>query len=168
MPATLAPPATAPPASASTPSTTALRRRVTVSADGAIHLPTPELEPGCEAEVIVLVEEAAVEAEASLVAKGEAASGGSNGDTDAEALKRPPSEAPVNTRTPEEWEAVRAEFRAELRRRVEEISNEPAGPHRKPRPLSSLIGSGRGVYKSVEEADAFIRELRDEWEDRPS
>ena len=33
------------------------------------------------------------------------------------------------------------------------------------RPLTSFIGSAKGNFKSVEEIDAYIRELRDEWED---
>jgi hypothetical protein len=37
----------------------------------------------------------------------------------------------------------------------------PAEPRRT---LSSFIGSAKGVYASVEEADAFIRRERDAWE----
>ncbi len=35
-----------------------------------------------------------------------------------------------------------------------------------PRKISyaALLGSGRGAYATPEEADRFIRELRDEWE----
>ncbi|MBI5815390.1 MAG: hypothetical protein HZB29_07240 [Nitrospinae bacterium] len=32
------------------------------------------------------------------------------------------------------------------------------------RTLSSLIGAGKGAFKTSDEADAFIRKLRDEWE----
>jgi hypothetical protein len=32
------------------------------------------------------------------------------------------------------------------------------------RTWASFIGSGRGQFKSVEEIDAYIRELRDEWD----
>ena len=33
------------------------------------------------------------------------------------------------------------------------------------RRLVDFIGSGKGVYGSREEADAYIRNLRDEWND---
>ena len=32
------------------------------------------------------------------------------------------------------------------------------------RPLVSFIGAGKGRFKSVEAVDAYIRELRDEWD----
>ncbi|MBI1785910.1 hypothetical protein HYR69_12265 [Candidatus Sumerlaeota bacterium] len=31
-------------------------------------------------------------------------------------------------------------------------------------PLSSLIGAGRGCFSSIDEVDAFINGLRDEWQ----
>ena len=34
-----------------------------------------------------------------------------------------------------------------------------------PRPLSSYIGAMKGQFKSAADADAYIRELRDEWGD---
>ena len=33
-----------------------------------------------------------------------------------------------------------------------------------PRPAGSYFGACRGQFKSVEEADAYLRGLRDEWE----
>jgi hypothetical protein len=35
-----------------------------------------------------------------------------------------------------------------------------------PAPLSSYIGAMRGQFKTAADADAYVRELRDEW-DRP-
>ena len=32
------------------------------------------------------------------------------------------------------------------------------------RRLTDFIGSGRGVYETRDEADAYIRKLRDEWQ----
>ena len=42
------------------------------------------------------------------------------------------------------------------------VVEEPSAPER--RSLTSFIGAGKGVYASPEEATAFIRELRDEWD----
>jgi hypothetical protein len=36
-----------------------------------------------------------------------------------------------------------------------------------PRPLSSFLGACRGQFKSADEADAYLRQLRDEWDGRP-
>ena len=33
------------------------------------------------------------------------------------------------------------------------------------RSLSSFVGTGRGLFDTPEQATAFIRELRDEWDD---
>jgi hypothetical protein len=33
----------------------------------------------------------------------------------------------------------------------------------KPKKMTELIGAGGGLFKSVEEVDAYINELRDEW-----
>jgi hypothetical protein len=38
------------------------------------------------------------------------------------------------------------------------------GPASTGRTLESFIGVGKGQFKSVEEIDAYIRELRDEWD----
>jgi hypothetical protein len=41
---------------------------------------------------------------------------------------------------------------------------EAASPPPRDRPLVSFIGAGRAGFRSVEEIDAYIRELRDEWD----
>jgi hypothetical protein len=42
------------------------------------------------------------------------------------------------------------------------LLEEPASPAA--RPLSSLFGAWKGQFASPEEVDAYVRELRDEWE----
>ncbi len=37
-------------------------------------------------------------------------------------------------------------------------------PPAKPRKMTDLMGAGSGLFKSVEEIDAYINQLRDEWE----
>ena len=37
-------------------------------------------------------------------------------------------------------------------------------PTVQPPSLASMVGSGSGLFKSVEEVDRYIRELRDEWD----
>ena len=77
---------------------TAIRQQVTVQPGGVIEVRSPELTPGAQAEVIVLIEAA------------------------------------------------------------------PATGVAPKRTLSSFIGAGKGSFRSVEEVDAYIRELRDEWD----
>lgn len=33
-----------------------------------------------------------------------------------------------------------------------------------PRTLTSFIGAGKGLFQSIEDVDAYVRELRDEWD----
>lgn len=80
---------------------TTVKQRVRVGPDGSVHVQSPELRPGEEAEVIVLMK-------------------GGNGSADGRDLMQ--------------W--------------------------------SDFIGKGKGLFNSVDEIDAYIRELRDEWEDR--
>ena len=47
-----------------------------------------------------------------------------------------------------------------LRQEVEKAKEELSPPHKR---LVDFIGSGKGAYANREEADAFIRKLRDEW-----
>ncbi len=60
---------------------------------------------------------------------------------------------------------------AKLRRGLEggqmvRVTVEAAEPtHREPRPLHELRGSAKGLYATPEEAVAFIRQLRDEWDE---
>jgi hypothetical protein len=42
--------------------------------------------------------------------------------------------------------------------------NGPAGPQPPPSTWAAFMGSGRGRFKSVEEIDAYVRGLRDEWD----
>ena len=44
------------------------------------------------------------------------------------------------------------------------VEEQPATHPASQRTWASFIGSGRGQFKSVEEIDAYIRELRDEWD----
>ena len=39
----------------------------------------------------------------------------------------------------------------------------PAAPPPR-RPLASFIGTGKGLFRSVAEIDAYVRGLRDEWD----
>lgn len=48
-------------------------------------------------------------------------------------------------------------LRQEIEKAKEELSARPK------RSLLDFIGSGKGAYASREEADAFIRKLREEW-----
>jgi hypothetical protein len=44
------------------------------------------------------------------------------------------------------------------------VTISPAGPPASHR-LTDYIGSGRGIHATRVEADAYLRELRDEWQD---
>ncbi|HET6569119.1 MAG TPA: hypothetical protein VFG50_14225 [Rhodothermales bacterium] len=42
------------------------------------------------------------------------------------------------------------------------LNSQPSGQDLPP--LTELVGSAKGVFKSPEEIDAYIRDLRDEWD----
>lgn len=46
------------------------------------------------------------------------------------------------------------------------LVDDPSAGHFPARPLSSYVGALKGQFSSIADADAYIRELRDEW-DRP-
>lgn len=46
------------------------------------------------------------------------------------------------------------------------VDDSPAAGQPSPRSLSSYIGAMKGQFQSAADADAYVRELRDEW-DRP-
>jgi hypothetical protein len=63
------------------------------------------------------------------------------------------------SRLPEDVrQGIDPQVRAEVVLIVDEA---PTFPQRR---LSDFIGAGRGVYASPEEADAYVRALRDEWD----
>lgn len=49
---------------------------------------------------------------------------------------------------------------------VEEPARSPASmqQHSESRPLTEFFGACRGMFNSAEEADAYVRELREDWE----
>ena len=49
-----------------------------------------------------------------------------------------------------------------LQQEVQKAKDDLSAPPR--RRLVDIIGSAKGIYKTPEEADAFIRKLREEWE----
>ena len=61
----------------------------------------------------------------------------------------------VEVRSPELTPGARAEV-------IVLVEGDPA--LRPQRSLESFIGAGQGQFRSVEEVDSYIRELRDEWE----
>jgi hypothetical protein len=59
-------------------------------------------------------------------------------------------------------EGKRQQIAHVLRQEIQKAKDELAAlPKRR---LVDFIGAGKGIYKTPEEADAFIRKLRDEWE----
>ena len=55
---------------------------------------------------------------------------------------------------------------AELIKRAADLlaQSKQLDAHEAPR-YANLFGSGKGVYSSVEEADCFVREEREEWDE---
>ena len=39
-----------------------------------------------------------------------------------------------------------------------------ASPEPAPRPLRRIVGSGTGLFSSAHDADAYVKQLRDEWD----
>lgn len=62
-------------------------------------------------------------------------------------------------------QVISPELPAGARAEVTVVVEEPRHPSARPRRfLASFIGSAKGQFRSVEEIDAYIRELRDEWD----
>lgn len=65
---------------------------------------------------------------------------------------------PVEVRSPDLPEGARAEV-------IILLQDEAGAPPSTPPPTwAEIIGSGRGAFASVEEIDAYVRGLRDEWD----
>ena len=104
--------------------------RVTVGPGGRVQIDRSDLPEGRTAEVIVLLDDAALPAAA-----------------------RPAPVAGI-PRLSDLFGKAKGSF-------ADAAETDPP-----PVPLTSLIGACAGQFASAEEADAYVRELRDEW-DRP-
>jgi hypothetical protein len=116
----------------------AIKETVTVGEGGRIEIPHSELPAGSKADVIVTLNEPAVNGHSSVEG---APPGG-----DLAVVKR-------EFKLPEEADAyleyLRKEWDADEERR---------------RPISYYFGKAKGGFKDAAEADAFIRAERDAWE----